>query len=1229
MAVAIDLLNQREQEIAARLPGIDLLGELDLVDRDRGEIARCLRALLAGNSVETACCYISKHWSNTLAAYLVAEGIAGYKGGAYWVAVSEATGLPPEARSQWGQIFEQVVRRAGKPTFRDLVDTQHASRYVMPILAHGGIPDYCLGDLFRFVLHHRAHGERWCDADAHELVSEWRTQRQPLSFVDQPVRRFLLFGGAVAQDFLARALTMARRALDEGAVPHATELGLPERVVARYRAFFAELGAEARRAAPAAERGGARFARPWLAYDPWSGGIELMLPEQTLPDGLLLRRACWSLTIGGEAAITTALVRRRGGKLLTEEASLWLPRAGEAYAVALKDDGGELIRQWTLPGMATARPLLLFSPRTGRAIDSGSGLPAEQVWIVAQRRLELRVRRAGSSTYMPAPELEEFPPLGGGWASSRAVCIDLEGCDRLCLQAPGAAAVLDLPVLASAAEPPRPRLSGGNRIGAIEDGGDGPFYAGELPDLIVPAVDGAGLDRWQIQVWPLGVAVPGRAVSARLASFSPREGPTPDTLAVPLANILGADALGTFRVDVRGPLGRDAALRLRIAPRLSVAGAERLVLPGDAGGVTIAAALGMAVVADGDDTTVVARPQLDGGQAWSVTPAEEGAGDLGVRICRALADGHVVEIAARIRMRRLRWTVLGIDGAAGSAPVVQPLTVDRDGFDTAGDPRLLLDVPAPDGEPVALQLALSDAAGELQATEWQRAGGAGRCVLRLGGFRDSLRSSPRQTATFELRLRRGEDRPFAFPVARLVRSLAVSGLCVDIEQAGDEQRITASWSAARALPERALLLWSLRRPWDPPRCLPLPDGDDTWHGVIDPPLSSGRYRATVTVLDPWIGGASLALPRAGAPAAADLRVRAVAHDVDADAEQDDLLDRFFAAEPASPNDAAIVAPLALLLRPLLRGELRRNYGQQAHARAAAACARDLGALIAAAAQEADGLSYDDERQLVALLVRAGAGSCSTAIVATGCSELDAVDELWRLWPPLGLFADIDRALAGDRDAAERCRHGLGPSALDTGALGAAEEEDGGEPEVAGGVPAGLAGLIAGPPGIRTPAMSLLRGWTSDLREGLLGGSILVQAQHQSEAITSASAGGTRSIREDVAAYLPTLDRLRRDIRQAGLAPRAVLDVLDTRREPDRTLRNVPYVVGMAALLQRLRARRPDGLRGVLRSPESDTLGWFAFRVAPLLYERDLCFAELALAVATPATLAQTSTAIRH
>ena len=90
-------------------------------------------------------------YPRAFAVYLVTQSIYGCQGGDYWSEVIQVIGLSSGYTWQVGQAFDEILENLGLPLFYDM-RAEKAHRYVSLILAHDGIPDYCLPDFFKNML---------------------------------------------------------------------------------------------------------------------------------------------------------------------------------------------------------------------------------------------------------------------------------------------------------------------------------------------------------------------------------------------------------------------------------------------------------------------------------------------------------------------------------------------------------------------------------------------------------------------------------------------------------------------------------------------------------------------------------------------------------------------------------------------------------------------------------------------------------------------------------------------------------------------------------------------------------------------------------------------------------------------------------------------------------------------------------------------------------------------
>ena len=217
-------LQDWEGWLAPQVRQAELLGEIPITAEESLQLGKAIGLRVRGLGRSRALGLLERDYPCALAVYLVAQGVYGYRGGDYWGEVVQATGLRRANTSQVGQAFEAILEAMGLPMFYDM--RQEAHRYVSLILAHGGIPDYCLPDFFKNMLQPSVLRLQYADMSAAELIDEWQWRSARDSFrVDRPIIRFLVNGGQVAEDFVERCREMAREYLESGLVPDGDQVG--------------------------------------------------------------------------------------------------------------------------------------------------------------------------------------------------------------------------------------------------------------------------------------------------------------------------------------------------------------------------------------------------------------------------------------------------------------------------------------------------------------------------------------------------------------------------------------------------------------------------------------------------------------------------------------------------------------------------------------------------------------------------------------------------------------------------------------------------------------------------------------------------------------------------------------------------------------------------------------------------------------------------------------------
>ena len=282
-------LSDYEAELQRRVLSVTLLGQLPYDETDLVALRDGLRPLFA-NGVAAGLRRVPARAELAFALYLVLEGTYNYCAGDYWAAPRDALALSGNFAAPIGEAFRRTLRRHALPTFEHLGGHAH----VTPILAHVGIPDYCLPDFFDLL--DRAL-RRDAAPDAATLMAEWGENDFPPA-IDKPVQRFLRAGGPIAQDFVDRCLAL----WSPDANP--TALALPRRVL---RCFAGRPAGRAGRA----HASGPRLVRPALTFDPYGEGPALALAPVVFPSGRAPARLVWHIVAGDRRREETAIRRRR------------------------------------------------------------------------------------------------------------------------------------------------------------------------------------------------------------------------------------------------------------------------------------------------------------------------------------------------------------------------------------------------------------------------------------------------------------------------------------------------------------------------------------------------------------------------------------------------------------------------------------------------------------------------------------------------------------------------------------------------------------------------------------------------------------------------------------------------------------------------------------------------------------------------------------------------------
>jgi hypothetical protein len=604
---------------------------------------------------------------------MVAEGIYGYESGAYF-----RNQTVPQVDQSFAKPTVDALRYLRLETFRELVVQDRAKPYLTPILAHGGIPRFCLPDFFTLLLHDLGRGV----TDGKDLLTLWRTRKTRFQGIDKPAERFLLHGGELALDLIDRCIDLIREYWRTGVVPDALGFGLPVYVVEA----FAKLPEKKPRSS---SRQATTLPAPHLTLDPWD------------PRGPTLDLPPVAHSVQGVEWFVEGSEEPRRYPAAHGEPQVVLLRPARAWSCELRS-GGIAARRTNFEGFDPI-PAMFFDPTDGHALNVATGLRVEEAWILAPSDTVITATGAdGGNLDLPSPQ--ELPHPGGDWSGFSLKHVRLDHVATLSVIRPPDAKSHTVRVLSPVL---RPQLVGTPVAGVVTDDGL-PVYA-VAPTVAVGTGSSAELEHWRIRL----------RRADQLQTVTAAELPS-DGREIDISSLLAGDEPERVALVVQGPLGSDLRTAFAVVPGLRVQRPSAIFCPGDPpASATISAQAGVLV---------------DGREAVEIELMAANDSDHIACNVRSSAD----PLNLRISVKRLLWGFTRSDDPAtglGARGVVLQADDLAEGVVKA----LLVRTGVSD---VSLMLSLQGSQGQIQRSDYELASGAdGRWIFDLSIFQDSVRAS--------------------------------------------------------------------------------------------------------------------------------------------------------------------------------------------------------------------------------------------------------------------------------------------------------------------------------------------------------------------------------------------------------------------------------------------------------------------------------------------------------
>lgn len=858
-------LAEWENRLVPLLRKVELIGEIPVTKEELDEISLHLARLFYNRSEQTVLDVIEQRLPATFLVFMVGQGIQGYNMGDFWPAYEQALHRQI-GRSAFGQLFEKLLQRFGKPQFKDL--QEKSLRYVSLILAHGGIPVYCLKDFFNNIVLNCVLRPQLSALDGEELVEEVLKHTSYTVNTDKPVLYFLEYGGSTAANLLDRSRNLLTAWQQQHILLSSDEAGLP----AHLTQYFAEWTRE--NSAIALERGPRnRLKRPLLSIDPWGLGVFLFLPSQPVP-ALNTNDLSWKIEAGDYHEEIKVRTQRKGEQIETREVTIRLGKVPESILVQFSQ--GDNQYEWKIKGYSEDHLVLAFDPASGHV---QTHILARETWLLYPCHFTIAIKDGAGNL------LEVLPELPGEWSKFKLECWDLSLSTSLVLFQHEQ--VFREIFVRSQEKIEKPYLDGGKLVPSDLEDSAIPIYTGAPPLLYVPITKSGDiqteLSRWQIFIESHGPADPEVSTQTVLAKISKKTLTIRDSTAaigLEAPEFLGKRPTGTYQVSIKGPLGRDATLLLRILPECKVTGLKDLYIPEPRLGpqktiFSLETSLldGVDCLNGADEIEVEnTKPGL-----YMITAPSE-ISSVGLLIRRESINHQFIRIPIYFRIKRLRWRLVGDNGLAENW-LQTHLTRSVKDLLQEESPLLIVDLPGNDDGKIKLQLKLID----IQGNTLQQLNPADRSSKRANRFWRFDLSQIKNTLdmndspVFRVDLVGIQDKKvrnaFNLPVLVFTRQIMIDHLRGEGQTSSEHYDLKVTWQERKPLHSRTLVLWSLFRPWQAPIIENIPNTALGMHDfrITKRNHAGGIYRMQMVVIDPWASTPPPALPPAsGSPGCVDV-----------------------------------------------------------------------------------------------------------------------------------------------------------------------------------------------------------------------------------------------------------------------------------------------------------------------------------------------------------------------
>ncbi|MGI6549537.1 MAG: hypothetical protein ACOX4Q_05755 [Syntrophomonadales bacterium] len=644
-------------------------------------------------------------------------------------------------------------------------------------------------------------------------------------YADEPVRRFLLYGGTWAERWLWEAVNLVHRSINSNMVQREAADGLPPRVVDWFEKRFDESSHKSD--STAHQTRSTDLSAPVMALDPVHGELKLAFKPQRIKlsdDGMAKPLQIVLEIKAGDLAgswIKRVKAYLNRGVIETAPVELQLSQLCEYYDVDLRIND-VVWRSWRINGTGEDLPILGFTEE-GRRITSRVW-PEGRCWLLLPPGCVL----AGNVLV-----IEEMSTLG----NSTLLLIDACGEEELLIR-DGSGHLYSVPLQGFT----KPQLFGGQICREITVEGK-PVYCKSPESMVIPYKGTNDLGLWEI-ITLSGEEENGQFNRCRLNELPSIEG-SHDSVIIELGvpEIWGEYPTGLYRIVILAPQGVKYRFEIVILPEIDVEFNPPLVMPSDNEDPTLSAAL---IVPEQCSFTPSSPAHImsieDDVHVISTDPtADQINGDL---IIRTIETTQALNTT--ITVPRLMWRIVENNEISDWRNEEEELWIGS----WYANPTLVLEISIPLRN--AYWVLVNTVANGKEYTGTVK---DGRVKVDLLTFTEDL-SDGESLHYMWIDIFDRKNRLICRGKLFGVRCRwEVENLSLYAEEAGDQWEIHVEWNELGKASTKELRLWRLWEPWNTPTVFNIPEGSENFSQMVPQiNMPSGSYLGQLCQYDPWDAG---------------------------------------------------------------------------------------------------------------------------------------------------------------------------------------------------------------------------------------------------------------------------------------------------------------------------------------------------------------------------------------